>query len=197
VVAIAVAAGGVGAAADRRGGAARRDDTNPPRGSPPSPILGLDAPLAASSFTRPAQALLAHAGATGPIALIGENAGLGFYRIAGAAPCYAEGAVARPRPIGLLECGLLGDDPLDDMSSGVLDPATGRLLSLVRVAGLAADGVAAIALHSADGAIAATVPVVDNTYVVPAGQLPKGVEGLVALDAGGGSLAQVSFATGS
>ena len=82
------------------------------------------------------------------------------------------------------------EQPLIDMSSVCIDPTTGHG-RLGRIEGIAADGIASVAVVDEEGALHET-PVVGNIYKMPAADIPSDLpcagfksRAIVALDDSG------------
>lgn len=136
--------------------------------------------------------LLESVGAVGELRLLAERGDHAYYRMAGlnGQPCFAMGP-ARPRSIGTAQCLKSADampSAVVDMSEVVLDPSTRAIVRFERIEGIAADGVASIALEDG-GVMVATAPVVKNTYRLDHAQVPPTApDAIVALDGDGAVL---------
>lgn len=118
---------------------------------------------------------------------VGTN---GVFRIATTSgkSCAAVGQfeAGRVTQLGIVQCPIdpsfpSAERPALDLS--VITIAKGAPRGITRVQGLAADGVVAIGLIDATGAIAAEVPTAGNAYLLE--DMPPGIAGLVALDKAG------------
>ena len=115
-----------------------------------------------------------------------------YYRVDGQdGPCIAAGPAGDPGELGTIQCPRGGfptpERPVVDLSVYESTSHVRGELSLYRVAGVAADGVASVAFLRPDGSIALRVPVTGNVFAsnsVPAGP----IAGVVALDSGGKQL---------
>lgn len=150
------------------------------------------------AFSDQDRELLEASGATGAITKIGVRNNVAFYAIdaADGGRCYGFASEARgPVRLGSLGCSDSSqlEQPLVDMSTIAMDPATG-IWSLRDVQGVAADGVSLVGFVNSRGQLY-TTHVVHNTYRMAAGELPTGqpVE-LVALDSSGNRIFSIPLA---
>jgi hypothetical protein len=141
------------------------------------------------TFTGRGRMMLKHVGATGPSYFVATRAGRSFYRLTNprGQTCFGSGpdrASAGRATLGVAMCshefpsvGL----PVLDLS--VYDwPRGGGPAHAYRLEGVAVDGVAAVDWLDTDGAVVASVPVVDNIY--RATSVPKeALSRVVAVDA--------------
>ena len=128
-----------------------------------------------------------------PGTLIATRDGRSFYRYATAdGRCFAIGSAA-DASIGVEAC--LSSDTFPSIAHPLLDLSIYESrshdrsdeLTLYRVEGFAADGVAAVGVVNRAGNIGLRVPVSDNVYVL--NNVPPGLTGsIVALDRGGAKL---------
>jgi hypothetical protein len=109
--------------------------------------------------------------------------------------CYAVGDEGDSNLFGGIECPAASyfptpTHPILDMSAVRLSPTDSqRQLTLMRLEGFAADGVASVAVITASGQITADTPVIDNVYSAQGNQLPdQPINGLVAFGADGKQL---------
>jgi hypothetical protein len=115
-----------------------------------------------------------------------------YYRVDGKdGPCVATGPADPPGELGTVQCPdgpfPSADRPVVDLSVYESTSRQKRELSLYRVAGVAADGVATIEFVRPNGSVALTVPVSGNVFA--ASSVPSGpIAGLVARDAAGKQL---------
>jgi hypothetical protein len=120
-----------------------------------------------------------------------------FYRLetkSGKA-CYGTGTITAAWPLGMIKCSN-GDsafpseqEPVLDSSIVGLDRGEAGLPHFIQIRGVAADGVATIAVRDAAGMTIASVPVTNNTYWLD--RPPPGSATLAALDASGNVLATI------
>ena len=169
--AAALAAAAVAAVAVTRGDASRDTASLSNRGGPAIAIKGLR--------YGPAPIKTGH--------LLGIRSGRAFYRLdrGNGGPCFAVGAAGDIGTPGSVVCPRAGfpssGSPVLDLSVYEGARHDAREFSLYRVAGFAADGVAAIEFLRPNGSVALTVPVSGNVYA--AGNVPQGpIAGLAALD---------------
>jgi hypothetical protein len=130
--------------------------------------------VAESQFGQHGQRLLGDIGAPGnrAIALVGTRAGISFYRVQrqDGTNCWAAGAAGAAPDVDGAACPAAGesfafpsrDQPVLDFSE--FAGADRANVVPVRLAGLAADGVAKVGLADASGKIVATTPVANNIY---------------------------------
>jgi hypothetical protein len=115
-----------------------------------------------------------------------------YYRVDGKdGPCLAAGPAGDPGELGTIQCPRgnfpTAERPVVDLSVYESTSHVRGEMSLYRVSGVAADGVAAVAFLRPDGSVALRVPVSGNVFAsnsVPAGP----IAGVVALDSGGKQL---------
>jgi hypothetical protein len=115
-----------------------------------------------------------------------------YYRVNGKdGPCVAAGPAGDPGNLGTVQCPRgnfpTAERPVVDLSVYESTSHVRGEMSLYRVAGVAADGVAAVAFLRPDGSVALRVTVSGNVFAsdaVPAGP----IAGVVALDSGGKQL---------
>ena len=115
-----------------------------------------------------------------------------YYRVDGKdGPCLAAGPAGDPGQVGTIQCPRgsfpSADRPVVDLSVYESTSHVRGEMSLYRVAGVAADGVAAVAFLRPDGSVALRVPVSGNVFA--SNSVPVGpIAGVVALDSGGKQL---------
>jgi hypothetical protein len=122
---------------------------------------------------------------TGNLLAVRHGRALYRLRLASGAPCFGVGPATDIGSPGSVVCPRggfpSGGDPLLDLSVYEGTRHDLRELSLFRVEGFAADGVAAVQFFRPNGDVALTVPVSGNVY--SAAGVPKGpIAGLAALD---------------
>lgn len=135
---------------------------------------------------------LAGALGTRQASLLAVRGARAYYRIDGKdGPCLAAGPAGDPGELGTVQCPRgsfpTAERPVVDLSVYESTSHARGEISLYRVAGVAADGVAAVAFLRPDGSVALKVPVSGNVFAstsVPAGP----IAGVVALDSGGTQL---------
>ena len=119
--------------------------------------------------------------------LLATRNGRAFYRLerAGAAPCYGVGTATDAGTVDAVTCTRASFPtavhPVLDFSVFESSRRDTRDLSLFRVEGIAADGVAAVEFLRPNGDLALSVPVTANVYATT--DVPRGpVKGLAAVD---------------
>jgi hypothetical protein len=122
---------------------------------------------------------------TGSVLAVRHGRALYRLRLPSGAPCFGVGPATDIGSPGSVVCPRggfpSGGDPLLDFSVYEGTQHDLRELSLFRVEGFAADGVAAVQFFRPNGDVALTVPVSENVYSVAS--VPKGpIAGLAALD---------------
>lgn len=123
------------------------------------------------------------------LAVRGQRA---YYRIDGKdGSCLASGPAGEPGNIGSAQCPRgpfpTAERPVLDLSVYESTSRERREMSLYRVEGVAADGVAAVAFLRPNGSVALKVPVVGNVFATTA--VPPGpISGISALDRDGKQL---------
>ena len=153
-------------------------------------------PVDRASFSAQDLWLLSTIGESGAITKVGERGGISFYEgtDSGGAACFLTGSDPDGGGLsgGCLEGSEL-DQPLVDMSSVCMDPASGDW-RLGRVEGIAADGVSAVGVVDSDGTLY-TTPVVGNLYRMATEDMPPGrpcpgfqARAIVALDQNGSEI---------
>jgi hypothetical protein len=130
------------------------------------------------------------------LTLLGTLRGRSFYRVGESEhPCYGAGNAGAAWPLGVILCRNAPpyfpspEMPVLDLSTVGMDRGDAEM-HYIRVAGLAADGVASIGIVNHDGAVIERLPVRANVYGADSLPTATGV-GLVALDQGGHVLARV------
>jgi hypothetical protein len=157
-----------------RGGASRDDARFSNRGGPTIAIRGLGMKLAPIK--------------TGNLLAVRHGRALYRLRLASGAPCFGVGRASDIGSPGSVICPRggfpSGGDPLLDFSVYEGTRHDLRELSLYRVEGFAADGVASVQFFRPNGDVALTVPVSGNVY--SAVSVPEGpIAGFAALDQAG------------
>jgi hypothetical protein len=173
---LAVALAVIGAAAlagvvVTRGGASRDAARMSNRGGPPIAIRGLRMKLAPIK--------------TGNLLAVRHGRALYRLQLANGAPCFGAGPASDIGTPGSVICPRggfpSGGDPVLDFSVYEGTRHDFRELSLYRVEGFAADGVAAVQFFRPNGDVALTVPVSGNVY--SAASVPSGpIAGFAAVD---------------
>jgi hypothetical protein len=122
--------------------------------------------------------------------VLGVRDGRALYRLdrASEPPCFAAGSANELGTPGSVVCPQGGfpraGEPVLDFSAYESTRHDVREFSLYRVAGIAADGVAAVEFFRPDGTVVLTVPVSENVYATT--NVPKGpIAGFAALDKDG------------
>jgi hypothetical protein len=132
---------------------------------------------------------LADAPATKSLSLLSVIGDLAFYRVGTPRDnCYGVGAASSVGDPFQIKC-WDADTALMDLSTAEITPQTGGV-RLLRVAGIAADGVASVGLKSANGDITDRVPVIGNVYVLESPPVAT-VHGVVGFDAEGKALHEI------
>ncbi len=145
-------------------------------------------PTAISSLSAISQKRLAAVDAT-EVRLLGVMQGRAYYKIKRATGQTCYGAATISAPPALLDIGCLrgGEEmpaALLDMSGVAIDPATGNVVRIAQVEGIAANEVSEVAME-AGGSTIARIRVTDNVYRFSPGEIPPRVDAIVALDASG------------
>jgi hypothetical protein len=127
--------------------------------------------------------------------LLAFRANRALYRLdrADAAPCFAVGPASDVGNVGAITCPRGGfpraGEPVLDFSVYESTRHDNRDLSLFRIEGFAADGVAAIEFLRPNGSVAVRVPVAGNVYATTA--VPGGpIAGFAAVDKAGKRMGQ-------
>lgn len=158
--------------------------------------IGSGTEVASNVFSIEDRQLLDQLGATGTITRVGSLRGTAFYTVntADGGRCYGFGSTSTG---GLsLGCSTVSElqEPISDMSVVVLDPTDpDHRAELREFQGIAADGVASVAIVARDGTLYST-PVVSNVYRMASSDVPHiQPSAFVALDATGKRLSTESF----
>jgi hypothetical protein len=127
------------------------------------------------------------------VTLLGTIGGRSIYRVGDSAhPCYGAGNAGASWPLGVIVCRNAApyfpsrEMPLFDFSMVGMDRGDAEI-HYIRVEGVAADGVASVALLECSGATVERMPVHGNVYGAESLPTRSGVR-LVALDASGNVL---------
>ncbi len=118
--------------------------------------------------------------------LLGASGDRSYYKLKRASghTCYA--AAERTSPPSLLDIACLYDldempTPVIDMSGTAVDPATGRVVRIAQVEGIASDQVTTVGIE-VGGQVIVTTNVMNNVYRFHGNGLPQDAEAVVALD---------------
>jgi hypothetical protein len=124
------------------------------------------------------------------LTLLGTVGGRNLYRVGGPEhPCYGAGDAGASWPLGVISCRIAPpyfpspEMPLFDFSTVGMDRGDAEI-HYIRVEGVAADGVASVAVLDRSGATVERLPVRANVYGAESLPTATGVR-LVALDASG------------
>jgi hypothetical protein len=153
--------------------------------------VGAGEPIAAASFSAVSQRRLEALGAS-RIGLLGARGGRAYLKIqrTSGETCYGAARTGASRELLDVAC-LDGSNemptPVVDMSGVAVDPATGAVVHVVQVEGVAADQVATVGIE-VDGRIVATTPVANNVYRFQAGTLPAEPDAVVGFSKSGDEL---------